>query len=329
VFTLKSFPRRAFTLIELLVVIAIIAILIGLLLPAIQKVREAASRAKCSNHLKQIGLAAHNYESSVGGLPPASIDFDTNAPATIPYPGLMNGRPARSFHFGLLPYIEQDNLQNGFDITQDWRMPINRPLVANGVPIYLCPSAPGGNRTRSFTAPAAYSGGTVTGFVTDYMVFARMRSTIATATLLSPTVISNWSAALQVNVNAKLVTISDGTSNTVMLMESAGGPTLFKLGQADPGGATTADTQMWADHRSHSVFDGSDPATGDTYSTATGSIATCAINCTNASEPYAFHSGGINIVRADGSVAFLKNSVSIGIVAALITRNNGEVLSDY
>ncbi|MBN9523171.1 DUF1559 domain-containing protein [bacterium] len=321
--------RRAFTLIELLVVIAIIAILIGLLLPAVQKVREAAARSKCANNLKQIGLAAHNYEGVYGGLPPAAIDFDSNAPSTLPFPAPRNNRPARSFHFTLLPYIEQSNIQNGFDITKDWRELVNRPLVGNAIPIYLCPSAPGGSRTRSFGAPADYGGGTVTGYVTDYLVFARNRSSIDKTNLLSATVNSSWSGAVVPNVNTPVISVTDGTSNTLMVVESAGGPTQYRLGKPDPSGATTADTQMWADHRNYHVFDGSSPTTGDSYSTTTGTAASCAINCTNGGEAYSFHTGGMNALRADGSVFFLKSSVTVGVVAALITRSNGEVLPDY
>jgi prepilin-type N-terminal cleavage/methylation domain-containing protein/prepilin-type processing-associated H-X9-DG protein len=316
--------RLGFTLIELLVVIAIIAILIGLLLPAVQKVREAAARARCQNNLKQVGLGAHNYESTVGGLPPAAIDFDGNAPNPPAFAAPMGNRPARSFHFIILPYIEQSNIQNGFDINLDWRTLVNRPLVANPIPIYLCPSVASGDRTRSFTAPSLYGGGTVTGFVTDYGIFARTRSTINPTTLLSPTVNSSFSAALQPNIDNKITSITDGTSNTVMLLECAGNPLLYVMGRAAGGNA--GNTTMWADHRNYHVFDGCDPANGNQDFATPNTTRTRAMNCTNDGEPYAFHSGGMNTLRADGSVAFVRDTVSIGVMAAFITRAHGEVM---
>src|SRR5713226_2235733 len=113
----KTAPRRAFTLIELLVVIAIIAVLIGLLLPAVQKVREAASRVRCTNNLKQLGMAALHYESAYGGLPHNATTKNNNqtpfipfVDGTVPAPGNMSGTQGRcSGLVPLLPFVEQNN----------------------------------------------------------------------------------------------------------------------------------------------------------------------------------------------------------------------------
>jgi prepilin-type N-terminal cleavage/methylation domain-containing protein len=146
--------RSAFTLIELLVVIAIIAILVGLLLPAVQKVREAANRIKCQNNLKQIGLALHNYHDSFGRFPPGKgPDYRASRPGTPVY-------PRWSPHSKLLPFVEQDNLYNSIDFTWPpetpgmgnpvinfmpaWQNPgrVNAAASRTVVPGFLCPSDP-------------------------------------------------------------------------------------------------------------------------------------------------------------------------------------------
>ena len=145
---MKRHARSAFTLIELLVVIAIIAILIGLLVPAVQKVREAAARAQCQNNLKQIGLALHGYENVYKVFPPAYLRTSGSQSGTaygISYPdNNWNGVTGWAWGVLILPYIEQDNLHKSLRLDLPCWAAENASLVRTKLSIFLCPSVSGG-----------------------------------------------------------------------------------------------------------------------------------------------------------------------------------------
>ena len=126
--------RRGFTLIELLVVIAIIGVLIALLLPAVQKVREAANRISCQNNLKQIGLGVLNFESTYGGLPPSRTTGNVASAPYWPY--------QHSWSAALLPYIEQTATFNLYNYKADWNNAINYTAIRTYMPVFNCPSTP-------------------------------------------------------------------------------------------------------------------------------------------------------------------------------------------
>ena len=212
---------RGFTLIELLVVIAIIAILIGLLLPAVQKVREAAARMKCSNNLKQMGLAAHNYESTNGYLPP----YQHYKVFTLTDGSQVTRTSNGSISAMILPYVEQANKYNLFkfdyDVNSDaWiGTPLpspgaatNGPARAQDVPIFLCPSDPSGNTYSAFPAPGP-SGRL------NYHGSHGAHSDIRIGTGGGGIFSMPAPAAGQIQKGYALLAISDGTSNTVMFAE--------------------------------------------------------------------------------------------------------------
>ena len=343
--------RAGFTLIELLVVIAIIAILIGLLLPAVQKIREAANRMKCSNNLKQIGLACHNYESTFGGLPPASVQ----SPGAAQFAGLREFQKVgttgtnsadyakHSFLAIILPYVEQGNvlLQNGipYDFRQDWYALNNRPGSSARIPIYECPSVPF-NHVLDMSALSAgdqstYGNPLWNPRTADYMAVTRTNTNQAVWEALGLT----WTpdpgnrAILTSNQTTAFAEITDGLSNTMMIAEQGARPQGWAFGAK----YTPQPTFMngpWA-------YSGNDITTSGTLRPATAGTAPakvktaadatanpCAINCWNQGEIYAFHSGVANVCMGDGSVRTVKSTMSLKALILLAARGDGQVNPD-
>ena len=290
--------RRAFTLIELLVVIAIIAVLIGLLLPAVQKVREAANRMKCANNLKQLGLALHSYHDEYGTFPPGQVK--------APYARWKTNHGWAVF---ILPYIEQQSLYNAYDWDQALAAQANQGVVARPLKSFWCPSAPEQDRYDTTHGLFPSYGGK--GACGDYAPTWYVDPALATG---------DTQGVLAPNCMTKLTDITDGTSNTILLTEDAGRPRRWQAGR--PGEDNALPGCPWTGGANPIVMQGSTPD---------GAMhpGTCGINCSNEREVYSFHPAGANAVFADGSVHFLRADMSIRVLAGLVTRAGGEVPGDF
>ncbi|OWK34996.1 DUF1559 domain-containing protein [Fimbriiglobus ruber] len=294
--------RAAFTLIELLVVIAIIAILIGLLLPAVQKVRESAARARCANNLKQIGLAIHNYASANADYMPDSHRYTS---------------PEYGWAVKILPFMEQENLFRLYNPAYDWYNPINTPLYTPQWSAMQCPSTPNPDRRSAGTM----AGFTIDAGVSDYNAIFGM------TTALIPAVISatyprlgampiDESANGVITVYTRQITqIPDGLSTTMFVSESAGRPTMYSA--RVPSTGAFQDKNCWASWNGSYIR-------GTTYDGLL-SPGPCGVNCSNNNAIYSFHIGGANALFGDGSVRFLAQSLDVWVIYAMSTREGGEV----
>ncbi|HEY7329832.1 MAG TPA: DUF1559 domain-containing protein [Gemmataceae bacterium] len=324
-----SVRRQAFTLIELLVVIAIIAVLIGLLLPAVQKVRDAAARAQCQNNLKQVGLGLMNYESTYGTFPVGDNRDETGGPYT-------------DWKASILPFLEQQNVANMYNFQLDYNNPANYAAISQQIKIYNCPSTP--NQPRQDTTPdegKAFNGGTEPRGISDYWGVNAMETWIPTVgncvgafPAFNSYQIGNDFDPSRVGVlcrigsgQTRILMITDGTSNTFMVAESAGrpfsyGPGFKSTGMLNPGEGG------WADPNGEFKIKGSDPTTGALKPHGAPNN-TCSMNCNNTSEMYSFHTAGCNLLFADGSVHFIAQSASLCVIGSLATRAGGEVPMSY
>jgi prepilin-type N-terminal cleavage/methylation domain-containing protein/prepilin-type processing-associated H-X9-DG protein len=286
--------RQGFTLIELLVVIAIIAILIGLLLPAVQKVREAAARAKCSNNLKQLALGLHACHDAEGGFPPGKQS--------------ASGVPTHTWTPYVLPYIEQGNLYRRYNFNKSWNQAPNdvngTGVIQTRIATFLCPSAPDSTGRL----------GTNHREVIDYSPVnqvTRPNPAVSNMPPSDPTFIG----ILGHNVRRKITDITDGSSNTILLTEDAGRNHKYIMGRQVSGSTTGA----WGNPSTEVVISGFNPSTNS-------SPGACAVNCWNNNEVYSFHTNGANVVFGDGSVRFAHGNININLLIALCTRGRGEVV---
>ncbi len=312
-------PRTGFTLVELLVVIAIIAILIGLLLPAVQKVRDAAARTQCSNNLKQVGLALHNYAGDHGQFPPGSVWTG----------GSLRAPPRINGMVFLFPYLEANALYSQ----------IVFPAVPTAIYWVLVPenAAPMQAVVKMLCCPADGSGGVygeplaLPGYTcqrTNYLRFMGQTEWEGPTFPPPPAV----SGAFSANWGARFTDFADGTSNTMIVSETLTGP------------SQSADkATLWSDYSAGTVsiqtqLPPNSPEPDQLWPT------TC---CPTCSEPErnlpclaqfgsgqfcaarSYHSGGVNVLFADGSGHFIGNGVDVATWRALGTIAGGEVPGDW
>jgi prepilin-type N-terminal cleavage/methylation domain-containing protein len=302
--------RQGFTLIELLVVIAIIAVLIGLLVPAVQKVRSAASRIKCENNMKQLALGLHMYHDTNSDKLPIPFTILT-APGGYSY-------YAQNWQIDLFPYIEQGNLSSQWNPALANNEGTNLSLMGLSVPILKCPASPGpsvdtfdqtNNTFYGNPAVPLYKAG-----VSDYFCSSNSQA-------FSPAV-SGIMPYLTPPAASKFSQVTDGLSNTILLVEMAGGPVRYLTRQRIASGERSHFFGNWGENNRLSLRSFNDAGT-------VSGGGNCVVNCSNVgSNLYSFHDSGSNTAFGDGSIRMINENIDSLVLHYLVGRDDGQVASE-
>jgi prepilin-type N-terminal cleavage/methylation domain-containing protein len=302
VVTFDKRSRIAFTLVELLVVIAIIAILIAMLLPAVQSVREAARRAECMNNVRQIGMAFHNYESQYEFFPTGNTGGHTWAAHT-------------------LPFIELGNIEVLYDRNYAWNSPKNQAAIKTQIPVFICPSNPNLRNTLDEI------GGGKTAATCDYAAITGVAAVVYDKGYAKP--VDDKKGALN-GSRCEIRDIRDGLSNTIMLTEDVGRPVHWTSKGRGPDKTTPKHGNLpirngrvrgagWADQANTIPVHG--------FSADGLSEGNVPINATNNNEAFGFHTQSVIGLLCDGSVHVVNEGITMQEYSEFITRNGGEINS--
>ena len=331
-----SRPQRGLTIIELLVVLTIISVLMALLLPAVSQAREAARRMTCRNHLRQMGIALHNYNDQYRVFPPAEVTAaGPDGPCLEPDEIEIEDNPGRCTEYAswatlCLPQLDHTPLSELYSHDHPWSDLVNRPAVSTRLDVFVCPTTPGGRvDTHHVRGAAPMDYGAVT--EVERLMFTNVLG------VQDPGVRARH-GVLSEHTCTDVGQITDGLSNSILIAECAGRPGVFVSGS--PMTATqfltyTGD-EVFDDSGRFVVQEGTgwgDPDTtievGGMMPNSVQHSGPAVVNAINTGEVYSFHAGGANVVFADGSVRFLSESIDTWVFVTLCTRAGGEVAGDH
>ncbi|MBN9118114.1 MAG: DUF1559 domain-containing protein [Planctomycetes bacterium] len=324
--------RRGFSRIELAVVLAVLAVGVGSTLPAVQAARRLSDREVCADNLRRIGMACLEFEKANGGLPPRRSS-------------LNSGQPYGGWGAYILPYIGEDSLAGKYDPKRDFYDPANKAVVETPVSVFVCPSSPTGRSVGIQSQASAKSSNpdkdtvfSVSAAPCDYISSNGMNAGNTgygiNANAINPTdtMGGNQRQAMTDGVYLPLTKITDGTSCTLLLIEQAGRPQLWRNGKLidnNPRANMNPSARgAWAGYGSigFGVVNGE---TGERP--AKGDATDCVVNCTNQTSVYGFHAGGANVLMCDGAVRFVGTRLDPLTFAYLTLRDDGHLISptDY